>query len=405
MPTSMTWPRPVVLLVAQREHHADRAVQAGDVVAERRGAGHHRRLAGKAGEVGQPAEGVGDVREAGAAAVGAGLAVAGDAQHHQAGVGLAAAPPSRGPTPPWCPGGSSRPARRTWRPASGTARRPAAAAGRWSPTSCCGPPTARRAWRRGAWSAVPKRRIGSPAIGCSTLSTSAPNSPRIDRGIGAGEEVADVDDAHAVERQRRRWPARRLPARCSPRPPPRCVGSAAVVRSVWCSSCSDCTSWSPAIRRVDPASVTSRHSLACRGGPFVKCRTRSASVLVLVRHHGISIGRGAICTARVRHAPAAWLGASCRLAAPGEALIQDRSRVAFSARSCGATSPAAASPPKVLTTPGGTWMKPNSPGSAHRRGLGVRRRAVVRHDAGAAGRRRDPLRSAARAGSTRIAGR
>ncbi len=28
--------------------------------------------------------------------------------------------------------------------------------------------------------AVPKRRIGSPAIGCSTLSTSAPNSPIID---------------------------------------------------------------------------------------------------------------------------------------------------------------------------------------------------------------------------------
>jgi hypothetical protein len=70
--------------VAQRHHHADAAVEPGHVVAQRRRARRDRRAARHAGQVGDAAHGVGDAGEAGAVLVRAGLAVAGDAQHHQA---------------------------------------------------------------------------------------------------------------------------------------------------------------------------------------------------------------------------------------------------------------------------------------------------------------------------------
>ena len=79
---------PGFLPVAQRQHDADRTVQARQVIAQRRGTGHDRRLARKPGQIGQPTESVGDVREAGAVAIGSGLAVTRHPQENQAGIDL-----------------------------------------------------------------------------------------------------------------------------------------------------------------------------------------------------------------------------------------------------------------------------------------------------------------------------
>ncbi len=79
-------PAPAGIARPQRHQHADRAVHARHIVAERGRAGRHRRSARHPGEMGQATEGMGDSREAGTLAIRPGLTVAGDAQHHDAGI-------------------------------------------------------------------------------------------------------------------------------------------------------------------------------------------------------------------------------------------------------------------------------------------------------------------------------
>jgi hypothetical protein len=83
--------------VAQGQHHPDRPIEARNVVAEGSRSRHDRRFSGEAGEVGQAAESVRDVREAGPAAIRAGLPVARDAQHDEAGIHRAQRRPAEAP--------------------------------------------------------------------------------------------------------------------------------------------------------------------------------------------------------------------------------------------------------------------------------------------------------------------
>jgi hypothetical protein len=85
------------LFVAQRHQHPDAAVQAGHVVAQGRGARRHRRAAWHAGQVGNATHGMRDAGKAGAVLVGPGLAVACDTQHHQARVDLLQHVPAQAP--------------------------------------------------------------------------------------------------------------------------------------------------------------------------------------------------------------------------------------------------------------------------------------------------------------------
>ena len=77
----------VDLAVVQRREHADGAVQGGQRVANR-DTDTHRHAAGLARQVAQAAHGLADRAKAGQVAVGPCLAVARNAQHHQAGVEL-----------------------------------------------------------------------------------------------------------------------------------------------------------------------------------------------------------------------------------------------------------------------------------------------------------------------------
>ncbi len=77
-----------LLLVAQREQHADATVEAGEIVAQRRRAGRHRGALGHAGEIGQTAHRMRDAGKPGAVLVRTSLAIAGDAQHDQSRVQL-----------------------------------------------------------------------------------------------------------------------------------------------------------------------------------------------------------------------------------------------------------------------------------------------------------------------------
>ncbi len=79
----MYWPTPRLLPIAQRQQHAQAAVEAGHVVAQGGRAGRHRHALGHPGKVGEPPHGVGDPREAGAVLVRAGLTVAGHPQHDE----------------------------------------------------------------------------------------------------------------------------------------------------------------------------------------------------------------------------------------------------------------------------------------------------------------------------------
>jgi hypothetical protein len=90
------------LAVVQRHQDADHAVQRRQRVADAH-AHAHRRAAGLGRQVAQPAHGLGHHAEAGLVAVGAGLAVAADAQHDQARVGRAARRRPR-PQPSIAPG-------------------------------------------------------------------------------------------------------------------------------------------------------------------------------------------------------------------------------------------------------------------------------------------------------------
>jgi hypothetical protein len=173
--TSMTWPRPAVgVAVAQRQQHADHAVQRGQRVADAH-AHAHRHAAGLARQVAQPAHGLGHHAEAGLVAVGAGLAVAADAQHDQARVG-AAGPRTQAP-------GFQRAGRKfsISTSASAASRRTSA----W-PSGCAGPAPRALVARlhlpphRGAVLQQPplaQRVAASP--GGSTLITSAPKSASV----------------------------------------------------------------------------------------------------------------------------------------------------------------------------------------------------------------------------------
>ena len=73
------------------------AVEARDVVAERRDARNDWGLVGVSGEIGEAAEAMREMREAGPAAIGAGLPVAGYAQHDQARIGCGELLPAEAP--------------------------------------------------------------------------------------------------------------------------------------------------------------------------------------------------------------------------------------------------------------------------------------------------------------------
>ncbi len=94
---SICWPFPVVVARPQRHQHAERAVEPGHVVGQRGGARRRGRPVRIAGEEGDAAEGVADAPEAGLGAVGAGLAVAGHAQHHELRVHRAQHVPAEAP--------------------------------------------------------------------------------------------------------------------------------------------------------------------------------------------------------------------------------------------------------------------------------------------------------------------
>ena len=201
MPTSITWPRPVCLAVAQRDHDADRAEQAGDVVAQRHRARQHRRLAGKAGQVVEPAERLRDVREAGAAAIGPGLAVARDAQHHQPRVGGAHAPSQPSPHSSIVPGRkfsiSTSDLASSFRNSCDAFGLPQVD-GDGLAVARLAQPLERGIGRAVA---VPKRRIGSPAMRVLDLEHLGAELAQHRRGIGTGQEIADIDHAHAAQRQ------------------------------------------------------------------------------------------------------------------------------------------------------------------------------------------------------------
>ena len=70
----------------QCDQHTDCSVEAGEIVAERRRTGGHRRPVRHAGEAGQPADRMRDPREARPVPVRPGLPVSSDAQQDQLGV-------------------------------------------------------------------------------------------------------------------------------------------------------------------------------------------------------------------------------------------------------------------------------------------------------------------------------
>ena len=76
-------PAPRHVAGAQGEHDAERTVEPRHVVGNGGGAGRHRRPVGIARQIREPAEGIADAPEPRPRAVGAGLAEAGDAHHHQ----------------------------------------------------------------------------------------------------------------------------------------------------------------------------------------------------------------------------------------------------------------------------------------------------------------------------------
>ena len=166
-------------LVPQRQHHADHSVQAGHVIAQRGGAGDDGRLAGETRQIGEPADGVRDVRETGPAAVRPGLPISRNAQHHEPRIGLAQHLPAQAPF--------------LYRAGAEILHQDVGLRDQFDEE--LGALDLRRSMvtdflLRASLShasvaslrfvGAPNRRMGSPPMGCSTFSTSAPNSPMID---------------------------------------------------------------------------------------------------------------------------------------------------------------------------------------------------------------------------------
>ena len=163
----------------QCDQHADGSVQAGEIVAERRRAGRHRRAIRHAGKCGQTANGVGDAREAGPVPVGPGLPVSGDAQQDQLGVDAREFVPAEAPafqcSGPEVLANDIRVVDQPPEQARSLARPQISALS----TSCCGLRRARRASNPRARSRCQSGGTDLPLAGSSTLMTSAPNSERM----------------------------------------------------------------------------------------------------------------------------------------------------------------------------------------------------------------------------------
>ncbi len=173
--------------MVQRHHHGRRRGLRGDAVGQEEGR-ERRRAVGLAGHVGEAAHRFGQRAEARPVALRAPAAVAADVEHHDLGVRAGAPTRSPAPTRRARSGGCSPRRRRSPRAGGGTA-------------------PGRRRWRRSIVThfllrlmlfqkrptpsfCSPQVRSGSPTPGCSTLITSAPNSPSIVATIGPAASVA-----------------------------------------------------------------------------------------------------------------------------------------------------------------------------------------------------------------------
>jgi hypothetical protein len=188
------------LAVAQCQQDADRAVETGQVITHRRGAGDHRRLAGEAGEVGEPGETMRDVREARTPAIRSGLPVARDAQHYQAGVGLAQRVPAE---PPFLHRTGTEVLDQHIRLGDQFEEQIdpfllAEVEGHRFPVAAFAEPGQRRimTFRRGAETA--HRITGDRVLDLEDFGTELAEDRR---GIGAGQKGANVDHAQAAHRQ------------------------------------------------------------------------------------------------------------------------------------------------------------------------------------------------------------
>ena len=188
--------------MAQRHEHADGAEQAGDVVAQRHGARQHRCFTRVAGQVVEPREGLRDVRKAMPPAVRAGLAVAGHAQHHQLGVGLAQCVPRQAPALHRAGAevldqhiglGDELQEQLHALGLQQVDRHRALVAALAEPREC-----GVRAFGGGAEAA---HRVATDRV--FDLDDVGPELAHDGSGIRAGQEVADIDHAHAGERLRR----------------------------------------------------------------------------------------------------------------------------------------------------------------------------------------------------------